>query len=124
MAANDVNATYRFEQDGKTWTLNLHDVLVSEQRELRQVTGMKWWPLLADFSMQDPEACHAMFWLARKRAGETVTFEDFDYPVTSLRVTLVEPDSGKTSTEDDGDSTEAPDPTQPTPKTSRTRRTK
>ncbi|MER5388377.1 hypothetical protein [Saccharopolyspora sp. NPDC002686] len=108
---------FRFKLGESEWTLDFHSITVDESIELCKLTGCKWIQLCGDFDQGDALAVKAFFWLARRKAGEQLTFdgEAMNFRWADFGRELLRPVAAD-ATEDTG---QAPDPTAATPKTSR-----
>lgn len=114
---------YRFRLGESEWDLDFHSIHVDESIELRKLTGLKWLELCNDFDECDALAMKAFFWLARRKAGEQLTFdgEAMNFRWADFRREVIPPAIDGAA---DDTAEQAPDPTaatSTTPKTSRKR---
>lgn len=79
---------YRFTLGDKAWTLDIGPLTVDDYIELKKVTGYNVARLLAEFDDMNPLVLKAMVWLARRKSGEDIAWEDPEMSFTMADLQL------------------------------------
>jgi len=106
----------KLKVEGTEYEWDSDRLLVAEARELKTYTGFTPPRWLAALDEGDPDACAALIYLAKKRAGENLRFSDLDtldYHDFDFEVT--DPDAEDDANKQSGDGQAAGEQPDPTP---------
>lgn len=78
--------------DGREYPIMLRDVTNREALLLEEVTGKSYVLLAADMDRYGPTGKTAFLWLAMRKNGHHVEFEDLEFPMGGVIYTRDEPD--------------------------------
>ncbi|MGH8575347.1 MAG: hypothetical protein ACREXJ_00175 [Gammaproteobacteria bacterium] len=78
----------RFTHDGQEYEFDPDKLPLAEAIMVKKHTGMGMAPYMQGLRDVDPEAIQAMVFLAKRRAGEKVKFEDIDFDLIELAGSL------------------------------------
>lgn len=77
--------------DGDTYELDLDRLTIKECRELkRQSGGMTIEQFTGGLAKSDPDSVAALVWLAKRRNGEVIRFDDVDFVLDSFSIEFEE----------------------------------
>lgn len=72
--------------DGQTYEFDTATLKVGEMRALKKASGMKIRDFTEGLSDSDPDALTGLVWLAKRRAGEHIKFDDLDFELSDFEV--------------------------------------
>ncbi len=93
---------YRFTLGDQAWTLDIGPLTVDDYIELKKVTGYNVARLLAEFDDMNPLVLKAMVWLARRKSGEDIAWEDpeMSFTMADLQIKKLRDDTAPNADEE------------------------
>lgn len=93
--------------DGTEYDFDTATLRVGEMRALKKASGMKIKDFTEGLADADPDALTALVWLAKRRAGEHIKFDDLDFELGDFDV--IEPDDPQDAAGDGDTPADPPD---------------
>lgn len=72
--------------DGSTYDFDTATLRVGEMRALKKASGLKIKDFTEGLAESDPDALTALVWLAKRRCGEHIKFDDLDFDLSDFEI--------------------------------------